>query len=48
VSEFYTQLSNPELSRAEALQRAQLKLMSMHQYRHPAYWSSFVLISSWL
>jgi CHAT domain-containing protein len=48
VSEFYTQLANPQLSRAQALQRAQVKLLRMYHYRHPSYWSPFLLISSWL
>ena len=48
MSEFYTQLANPQLSRAQALQRAQVKLLSLHHYRHPGYWSPFLLISSWL
>jgi CHAT domain-containing protein len=48
VTEFYAQLGNPEVSRARALQRAQLKLIHLHHYRHPGYWSPFLLISSWL
>jgi CHAT domain-containing protein len=48
VSEFYVQLGNPELSRAEALQRAQIATMKKFRYRHAAYWSPFLLISSWL
>jgi CHAT domain-containing protein len=48
ISEFYAQLGNPEVSRAQALQRAQLKILHTHRSRHPAYWSPFLLISSWL
>ena len=48
ITEFYTQLAKPAVSRAEALRRAQLKLLGVHHYRHPSYWSPFVLISSWL
>ena len=48
VAEFYTQLEDPRRSRAEALQRAQVKLMHAYHFRHPAYWSPFLLISSWL
>jgi CHAT domain-containing protein len=48
VAEFYTQLSDPEISRAEALRRAQLKTLRNHAYRHPSYWSPYLLISSWL
>ena len=48
ISEFYTALGDPEFSRASALQRAQLKVLRTHRYRHPAYWAPFLLISSWL
>ncbi|MCH7644481.1 MAG: CHAT domain-containing protein [Myxococcales bacterium] len=48
ISEFYTQLRNPERSRADALRTAQIKIMRTHHFRHPGYWSPFVLISSWL
>ncbi len=37
ISEFYRQLRNPALSKAVALQRAQLKLLSDRIYEHPAY-----------
>lgn len=46
--EFYRQLADPENSRAEALQHAQLKLLNTRHYRHPSYWAPFLLISSWL
>jgi CHAT domain-containing protein len=48
VAEFYAQLEDPGRSRAEALQGAQVKLMHAYHFRHPAYWSPFLLISSWL
>jgi CHAT domain-containing protein len=48
VVAFYGGLSQGELSRAQALQRAQLELIGHRGYRHPAFWSPFVLISSWL
>jgi CHAT domain-containing protein len=48
VSEFYARLREPGLSRAQALQLAQLKLMRTYQFRHPAFWSPFLLIGSWL
>lgn len=46
--EFYSQLSAGKQSRAGALQAAQLKLLAHRGFRHPAFWSAFVLISSWL
>jgi CHAT domain-containing protein len=48
MSEFYRQLRNPALSKAVALQRAQLKLLSDRIYEHPAYWSPFLLLNNWL
>ncbi|MBN2231665.1 MAG: CHAT domain-containing protein [Deltaproteobacteria bacterium] len=47
IEEFYRQLHNPAVSRAAALQQAQLKLMDDPRYEHPAYWSAFLLISNW-
>ncbi len=48
VGEFYQQLHKPRTSRARAVQRAQLKLLNDIRYRHPGYWSAFLLINSWL
>jgi CHAT domain-containing protein len=48
VSEFYAGLAEPKNSRAQAVRRAQLKLLHSRAYRHPGYWSPFLLISSWL
>jgi CHAT domain-containing protein len=48
ISEFYAQLRNPRNSRADALRAAQVAIMSKRHFRHPGYWSPFVLISSWL
>jgi CHAT domain-containing protein len=48
ITEFYTQLGKPDVSRAVALQRAQLKTLRNYAYRHPNYWSPYLLISNWL
>jgi CHAT domain-containing protein len=48
VSEFYRQLRNPKLSKAQALQAAQQKLLTDRVYEHPAYWSPFLLLNNWL
>ncbi|MBW1645648.1 MAG: CHAT domain-containing protein [Deltaproteobacteria bacterium] len=48
VGEFYRQLLHSSVSRAMALQRAQLKLLHDPRYEHPAYWAAFLLINSWL
>ncbi len=48
VSEFYRQLQTTMVSRARALQQAQLKLLDHPVYDHPVYWSPFLLINNWL
>ena len=49
VSEVYSQLlKNPDLTKARALQAAQLKLLADRRYRHPCYWSPYLLIGNWL
>lgn len=48
VTEFYRQLRNPDLSKAKALQRAQVRLLADQRYQHPGYWSPFLLIGNWL
>ena len=48
VAEFYRELRNPTLSKAQALQHAQQKLLADRVYEHPAYWSSFLLLNNWL
>lgn len=48
VSEFYRQLHDAPVSKAVALQRAQLKLLEDAVYEHPAYWSPFLLLNNWL
>lgn len=48
VTEFYKQLRNPTLSKAQALQLAQQRLLADRVYEHPAYWSAFLLLNNWL
>jgi CHAT domain-containing protein len=49
VSEFYGQLKHsPSLSKARAMQAAQVKLLTDRRYRHPCYWSPFLIIGNWL
>jgi CHAT domain-containing protein len=47
IAEFYRQLRDPSVSRATALQRAQLQLLHDPRYQHPGYWSPFLLITNW-
>jgi CHAT domain-containing protein len=48
VSEFYRTLRDPLVSKAEALRRAQLKMLDDQAFDHPAYWSLFLLLNNWL
>ncbi len=48
IEEFYTQLQQPTITKAEALQKAQLKMIGNLEYSHPAVWSPFILIGNWL
>jgi CHAT domain-containing protein len=48
VKAFYAQLRKPGVQRAEALRRAQMGFIEDPSYRHPGYWSPFLLIGSWL
>jgi CHAT domain-containing protein len=49
MANFYSELSkNPNISKAEALQSAQLQLLKEDKYKHPYYWAPFVLVGNWL
>jgi len=48
VVEFYRRLQTPGVSRASALQAAQLALLGDPRYDHPCYWAPFLLINNWL
>jgi CHAT domain-containing protein len=42
--EFHRQLLTGKVSKAEALRRAELKLLHSKQYSHPSYWAPFVMV----
>ncbi len=49
VMDFYRILhDNPTMSKAVALQQAQLKNLKNPVYDHPAYWAAFLLLNNWL
>ena len=45
---FYEQLTQPGVTKAEALRRAQIKILQQSKFQHPYYWSAFVLVGNWL
>ncbi|MCV3215754.1 CHAT domain-containing protein, partial [Plectonema radiosum NIES-515] len=46
IQDFYTQMQQPNLTKAEALRQAQLKIIA-DPNGHPAIWSPFVLVGNW-
>jgi CHAT domain-containing protein len=49
ITRFYEGLFEEQLSRAKALQAAQIELIrSPDRTAHPAFWSAFILIGNWL
>ena len=48
MREFYAQLTQSKISKAEALRQAQLKLLANSLYDHPYFWSPFILVGNWL
>lgn len=48
VIDFYRNLQSGQLSKAQALQAAQRKLIAGLRFSHPAYWAPFLLIGNWL
>jgi len=48
MSHFYAHLSQPHVSKAEAVRQAQLALMKYPQYKYPFYWTPYVLLGNWI
>lgn len=48
MTKLYQELANPEVTKAEALRRAQIQVLTQEKFKHPYYWSAFVLIGNWL
>ncbi|MEO1295806.1 MAG: CHAT domain-containing protein [Cyanobacteria bacterium J06636_16] len=48
MEEFYRQLGSAQITKAEAIRQAQLTLLRNRRYRHPFFWSAFVLVGNWL
>ena len=48
MQEFYAQLGGGNISKAEAIRQAQLKVLSDPVHKHPYFWSTFILVGNWL
>ncbi len=48
MNDFYRELSDQQLPKAEAVRQAQLSLLNNRWYRHPFYWAPYVLLGNWL
>ena len=48
MSDFYQELSDKHLPKAEAVRQAQLTLLNNRWYKHPFYWAPYVLLGNWL
>jgi CHAT domain-containing protein len=48
IAAFYRNLGKSDITKAEALQQAQLEILADMRYRHPAYWAPYLLIGNWL
>ncbi len=46
--QFYQNLANSKLTKAEAVRQAQLSLLQGRRYSHPYFWAPFVLVGNWL
>jgi CHAT domain-containing protein len=47
IESFYTKIKNEKMSKAEALQKAQIEMIRDERYAHPYYWAPFILIGDW-
>ncbi|MBF0158939.1 MAG: CHAT domain-containing protein, partial [Magnetococcales bacterium] len=48
VVEFYRNLHSGQLTKAQALQQAQIALLKNRSTTHPSLWSAFIMIGNWL
>lgn len=47
MTQFYRELTQNNISKAEALGRAQRMMLQEDRYQHPYYWSAFMLLGNW-
>jgi CHAT domain-containing protein len=47
MNQFYTELKQPNISKAKALHRAQLSLLQTPKYQNPYHWAPYILVGNW-
>ncbi len=47
MTNFYQELSQGNVTKAEALRRAQISVLNQEKFSHPFYWSAFILVGNW-
>ncbi|NES42999.1 CHAT domain-containing protein [Moorena sp. SIO2C4] len=45
--QFYQEFTQRNVTKAEALRRAQLSMLKKYEFSHPYYWAHFVIIGDW-
>lgn len=48
MTKFYEELAKKEVTKAEALRRAQQAIFQDKRFSHPYFWAAFVLVGNWL
>jgi CHAT domain-containing protein len=48
MTQFYQELANTTITKAEALRRAQVSLLKSDNYKEPRYWAPYVMVGNWL
>jgi CHAT domain-containing protein len=48
VADFYRQLNTGQQTKAQALQAAQVNMMTNTQFKHPSFWAPFLMIGNWM
>lgn len=47
MTNFYRELANEPITKAESLRRAQISILSQERFAHPFFWSAFILVGNW-
>ncbi|MEA5618381.1 CHAT domain-containing protein [Cronbergia sp. UHCC 0137] len=48
MTDFYKQLLQPKITKAQALRQAQINLIRQTDFRDPFFWAAFVLVGNWI